>query len=180
MITMRSRAYLKRSCLLLSILCVMYLLFIHGLSLRKTDNRPFVSYSLTEAEAKDLQARIASTSDEIEIIKRCNEFACKKLSFHRKNNLKKGEANCVGYAQYTAALLNYAFKHKGLKSKARPVVGQVYLYGINLHPFAVAIMPKNLKSFFKDHDFVEIRRQNCDNMFIDSSLSDLLLGTSFI
>ena len=105
----------------------MYFLFIHGLSLRKTDNRPFVSFSLTEAEAKDLQARIASTSDEIEIIKRCNEFACKKLSFHRKNNLKKGEANCVGYAQYTAALLNYDFIYKNLKSKARPVVGQVHL-----------------------------------------------------
>lgn len=180
MISKKSRAYLKCSCLLLSILCVMYFLFIHGLSLRKTDNRPFVSYSLTEAEAKDLQARIASTSDEIEIIKRCNEFACKKLSFHRKNNLKKGEANCVGYAQYTAALLNYAFIYKNLKSKARPVVGQVHLYSINLHPFAVAIMPKNLKSFFKDHDFVEIRKQNCDNMFIDSSLSDLLPGLSFI
>lgn len=179
MISKKSRAYLKCSCLLLSILCVMYFLCIHGLSLRKTDNRPFVSYSLTEAEAKDLQARIASTSDEIEIIKRCNEFACKKLSFHRKNNLKKGEANCVGYAQYSAALLNYAFSYTGLSSKAHPVVGQVYWYGINTHPFAMEILPANLKYFFKDHDFVEIRKENGDIIFIDSSLSDLL-GKSFI
>lgn len=157
----------------------MYFLFIHGLSLRKTDNRPFVSYSVTEAEAKDLQTRLESTSDEMEIIQRCNEFACEELSFHRKNNLNMRKANCVGYAQYTAALLNYAFKYKSLKSKARPVVGQVHLYGFNLHPLTMSIVPNNLKSFFKDHDFVEIRKENGDIIFIDSSLSDLL-GKSFI
>ena len=151
----------------------MYLLFIHGLSLRKTDNRPFVSYSLTEKEAKVLQTRLASTSDEIEIIKRCNEFACEELSFHRKNNLKMRKADCVGYAQYTAALLNYAFIHKSLKSKARPVVGQVHLYGFNLHPLTMSIVPNNLKSFFREHDFVEIRKENGDAIFIDTSLQDL-------
>ena len=160
MIGKESRAYLKRGCLLLSILCVMYFLFIHGLSLRKTDNRPFVSYSFTEAEAKDLQTRLESTSDEMEIIKRCNEFVCEELSFYRKNNLKMRKANCVGYAQYTSALLNYAFKYKRLRSKAGPVVGQVHLYGFNLHPLTMLIVPNNLKSFFKDHDFVEIIKEN--------------------
>lgn len=179
MISKKSRAYLKRGCLLLSILCVMYLLFIHGLSLRKTDNRPFVSYSFTKAEAKELQTRLAATSDEMEIIKRCNEFVCEELSFHRKNNLKMRKANCIGYAQYTAALLNYAFKHKSLKSKAHPVVGQVHLYGFNLHPLTMSIVPNNLKSFFKDHDFVEIRKENGDAIFIDTSLQDLL-GKTFI
>ena len=179
MISKKSRAYLKRSCLLLSTFCVIYFLFIHGLSLRKTDNRPFVSYSVTEAEAKDLQTRLESTSDEMEIIKRCNEFACEELSFHKKNNLKMRKANCVGYAQYTAALLNYAFKHKSLKSKARPVVGQVHLYGFNLHPLTMSIVPNNLKSFFKDHDFVEIIKENGDTVFIDTSLQDLL-GKTFI
>ena len=174
MIAMKSLTYLKRSCLLLCILWVMYLLFIYGLTLHKTDNRPVTSYSLTEADAKELLPHLDSTSDEIEIIKRCNKFACKKLSFHRKNNLKIGEANCIGYAQYTSAILNYAFKYKNILCTAQPVVGQVHLYGINIHPLVVAIIPKNLKSFFKDHDFVEIRKKNGDIIFIDSSLSDLL------
>lgn len=161
------------------IMYAIYTLFIYGLSLHKTENRPQGSYSLTEEDRKELLATIASISDEMEIIKLCNESACKKLSFHRKNNLKIGEANCVGYAQYTATLLNSAFKYKNLSSTARPVVGQVHLYGLNIHPLAVGIMPDNLKSFFKDHDFVEIKKENGDIIFTDTSLQDLL-GKSFL
>lgn len=104
----------------------MYSLFIYGLSLHKTENRLQGSYSLPEEDRHALVAITASTSDETEIIRSCCEFACKKLSFHRKNNLKNKEANCVGYAQYTTALLNSAFKYKGLLSKARPIVCQVH------------------------------------------------------
>ena len=154
-------------------------MFIYGLSLHKTEKRPLNSYSLTVEDKKELFITIASALDESEIIKRCNKMACEKLSFHRKNNLKMRKANCVGYAQYTAALLNSAFKYKNLSSTARPVVGQVYWYGINTHPFAMEILPANLKYFFRDHDFVEIRKENGDIIFIDSSLSDLL-GKSFI
>lgn len=178
MIGKKSKTYLKHCCMLLGILFVMYFLFIHGLTLHKIENRPYVSYLLTEADTQELFELIATTSDEMEIIKLCNESSCKKLSFHRKNNLKIGEANCVGYAQYTATLLNSAFNYKNLSSTARPVVGQVYLYGLNIHPLAVGIMPDNLKCFFKDHDFVEIRKENGDIIFTDTSLQDLL-GKSF-
>lgn len=175
----RTRTYIKRCSLSVVILFVMYSLFIYGLSLHKTENRLQGSYSLPEEDRHALVAIIASTSDETEIIRSCCEFACKKLSFHRKNNLKNKEANCVGYAQYTTALLNSAFKYKGLLSKARPVVGQVHLYGFNLHPLVMTIMPNRLKSFVKDHDFVEIITENGDTIFIDTSLQDLL-GKGFI
>ncbi|MDE5629501.1 MAG: hypothetical protein K2I69_08075 [Muribaculaceae bacterium] len=92
--------------------------------------------------------------------------------------MKNKEANCVGNAQYTTALLNSAFKYKGLLSKARPVVGRVHLYGFNIHPLAMTIMPNKLKSFFKDYDFVEIITENGDTIFIDISLQDLI-GKSF-
>ena len=179
MIATMSRTYIKRSCILLGILLASYLVFISGLSLHKTDNRPQGSNLLTEEDRQELFASIASTSDESEIVKHCSKMACKKLSFRRKNNLNLGEANCVGYAQYTTSLLNAAFKYKGLSSKARPVVGQVHLYGLNLHPLAMSIMPNNLKSFFKDHDFVEIRKEKGDTIYIDTSLQDLI-GKTFI
>ena len=174
---MKSTIYLKRGCILLSILFVVYFLFIHGLTLHKANNRQYATYSLTEEE-RELYAHIANISDETEIIRLCNELACKKLSFRRKNNLNIGEANCIGYAQYTTTLLNSAFKYKRLTSTARAVVGQVHLYDINIHPLVVGIMPDNLKYFFKDHDFVEIRKENGDTIFIDTSLQDLL-GKSF-
>ena len=176
---MRIRTYIKRCSIFVVILFVMYSLFIHGLSLHKTENRPQGSYSLPEEDRLAFVAKIASTSDETEIIKSGCKFGCKTLSFHTRNDLKTGVANCVGYAQYTAALLNSAFQYKGLSSKARPVVGQVHLYGFNLHPLAMKIMPNKLKSFFKDHDFVEITTENGDTIFIDTSLQDLL-GKDFI
>lgn len=175
----KSWKFAKYGCLILGVLFALYLLFIYGLSLHKTAHRPHTSYSLSETDTQELLIKLSPVSDETEIIKLCNDFACEKLSFYRKNNLKMRKANCVGYAQYTAALLNYAFKYKSLRSKARTVVGQVHLYGFNLHPLAMAIMPTNHKSFFKDHDFVEISKENGDIIFIDSSLSDLL-GKSFI
>lgn len=175
----RIRTYIKRCSLSIVILFVMYSLFIYGLSLHKIENRLQGAYSLPEEDRHALVAIIASTSDETEIIRSWCEFACKKLSFHRKNNLKNKEANCVGYAQYTTALLNSAFKYKGLLSKARPVVGQVHLYGFNLHPLAMTIMPNKLKFFFKDHDFVEIRKEKGDTIYIDTSVQDII-GKSFI
>ena len=179
MIANKSLSYIKRGCILLGILLASYILFICGLSLHKTENRPQAAYLLPEDDKQELFATIASTSDESEIIKHCSKFACRKLSFHRKNKLNLGEANCIGYAQYTSSLLNTAFKHKGLSSKARPVVGQVHLYDFNLHPLAMTIMPNNLKSFFKDHDFVEIIKENGKTIYIDTSLQDII-GKSFI
>lgn len=179
MTSKKSIMYAKRTIVPIGIIGTIYFLFIHGLTLQKTANRSYIPYSLEEDDKQELITYIGSTTGEIEIIKKCSMFTCNKLSFHKKNALKNKEANCIGYAQYSSAILNYAFFYKGLSSKARPIVGQVYLYGLNIHPFTMIILPKNLKSFFKDHDFVEIQKENGETIFIDTSLQDLI-GKSFL
>lgn len=103
---------------------------------------------------------------------------CKRLSFTAKNDIPKGKANCVGYAQLTSAIINYAFQIKNLTYKAKPVVGKVYLLGIDLNNVAQKILPQRHRPFFKDHDFVEVDLGN-KTVFIDSSLQDLT-GLTFM
>lgn len=107
-----------------------------------------------------------------DIIKKCSKLVCESLSFTAKNDIKNGKANCVGYAQLTSATINYAFKIKNLPYKAKPVVGKVYLFGINLNNVAQKILPQKYRQFFKDHDFVEIDLED-KIIFIDTSLQDL-------
>lgn len=61
---------------------------------------------------------------------------------------------------------------------AKPVVGKVYLFGINLNNIAQKILPQRHRLFFKDHDFVEINLDD-KTVFIDSSLQDLT-GLTYI
>lgn len=122
---------------------------------------------------QDLLVGTENKEDVDNIIKFCCEFACKHLSFHRKNDLNDGKANCVGYAQYTSEVLNQVFRLKGLSCTSRPVVGSVYLYGVNLHPILLSILSKSQSSFPKDHDFVEIVFEDGSNRYVDTSLQDL-------
>lgn len=92
--------------------------------------------------------------------------------------IPNGKANCVGYAQLTSAIINYAFQVKKLPYMAKPVVGKVYLFGIDLNNVAQKILPKKHRPFFKDHDFVEINLGD-KTVFIDSSLQDLT-GLTFM
>lgn len=103
---------------------------------------------------------------------------CERLSFTAKNDIPKGKANCVGYAQLTSAIINYVFQIKNLPYKAKPVVGKVYLFGIDLNNIAQKILPPMQRPFFKDHDFVEVDLGN-KTVFIDSSLQDLT-GLTFM
>lgn len=171
--------HLRSAIIIIVIIGIVYFLLINGLTLHKIANRHHLSCSFREEDKQELIMLLDSATSEAEVIKRCNVFVCNSLSFHKNNDLKNGEANCVGYAQYSSAILNFAFSYKGLNSKARPVVGQVHLYGFNIHPLAMAILPENLKSFVKDHDFVEIQKENGETIFIDTSLQDLT-GKSFI
>lgn len=64
------------------------------------------------------------------------------------------QANCVGYAAFTAATGNYLIdKYKLSKIwEAKPVKGKLYLFGQDMH--------KRTKSnSFKDHDFVIFRNK---------------------
>ena len=113
-----------------------------------------------------------SMNDIDEIIRKCNDIVCRKLTFTYKNDLANGKANCVGYAQMSAATLNYAFKLNSLPYKAKHVYGKAYLWGMDLHPIMKSLVPDKYTSFFNDHDFVEI---DCGDIIIytDSSIQDL-------
>lgn len=92
--------------------------------------------------------------------------------------IPNGKANCVGYAQLTSAIINYAFQVKKLPYMAKPVVGKVYLFGIDLNNVVQKILPKKYRPFFKDHDFVEVDLGD-KTIYVDSSLQDLS-GLSFM
>ncbi|MDE6326749.1 MAG: hypothetical protein K2M02_11305 [Duncaniella sp.] len=49
-----------------------------------------------------------------EIIFNCSDFACSLLSFSAKNDIPNGNANCIGYAQLTSEIVNYALQIKNL------------------------------------------------------------------
>lgn len=61
---------------------------------------------------------------------------------------------------------------------AKPVVGKVYLFGIDLNNISQKILPLKHRPFFKNHDFVEVDLGN-KTVFIDTSLQDLT-GLTFM
>lgn len=148
------------------------LCLISQIKFNKDRDRNIINCTIT-SDLKNQVAEISNNSHTPEdIIKRCSNLACETLSFTTKNDIQRGKANCVGYAQLTSATINYAFKIKNLPYKAKPVVGKVYLFGINLNNVAQKILPQRHRLFFKDHDFVEINLDD-KTVFIDSSLQDL-------
>ena len=74
------------------------------------------------------------------------------------NDLAHGQANCIGYARYCAAVSNYIAKREHLDLRAKPVVGQVYWMGINVCGLLKDAVPARYKGFVKDHDFVEFTK----------------------
>ena len=155
------------------IICISGFVFlISQLKLEKSRDRSITPYAIP-SDLKTSIEKICAYSDSPEkIIKECSELVCNELSFTAKNNIQCGKANCVGYAQLTSAIINYAFQIKKLPYKAKPVVGKVYLLGIDLNNVAQKILPKKHRPFFKDHDFVEVDLGD-KPVFIDSSLQDL-------
>lgn len=167
---------MRKRKLIISIVCVILFIaiacvvFISQLRLEKERYRPTQEYALT-SDIKDRICQITSDTP-IEIIKASNDLCCELLSFSAKNDISNGKANCVGYAQLSSAIINYAFKLNDMPYKARPVVGQVYCFGINLTALSQKILPAKHRPFFKDHDFVEVNLGN-EIIYTDSSLRDL-------
>ena len=162
-----------------ALLCLSVIIFlISQLKLEKEWDRNIAVYPLSSALKEEVDDRCAALSDPEEVVKECSEMACERLNFFAVNSISEGKANCIGYAQLTSALINYAFKIKRLPYKAKPVVGKVYLFGVDLNGIAQRILPEKHRPFFKDHDFVEVKLDN-EIMVIDSSLQDLT-GLEFV
>ena len=168
---MRRRKLIKSIVCVILFLAIVCVVFISQIQLEKERYRPTQEYALT-SDIKDRICQITSDNP-IEVIKASNDLCCDLLSFSAKNDIPNGKANCVGYAQISSAIINYAFNLNEIPYKARPVVGQVCCFGINLTALSQKILPKKHRSFFKDHDFVEVDLGN-KIIYTDSSLQDLI------
>lgn len=159
------------------LLCVGIALFLTSqIRLEKERDRNIAVYSLSADLKKQVNEVCATLNTPKDIIVCSSDMSCKLLSFSAKNDIQNGKANCIGYAQLTSAIINYSFQSKNLPYRAKPVVGKVYLFGIDLNNVAQKILPKKHRPFFKDHDFVEIDLGN-EIIYIDSSLKDLLYNS---
>lgn len=150
---------------------------ISQIKLQKDRDRS-ITYAITSDKKEQIKVICGDSDSTTDLIKKCSELVCEQLSFTTKNNIQCGEANCVGYAQLTSATINYAFQIKNLPYKAKPVVGKVYLFGINLNNAAQKILPQRHRPFFKDHDFVEVNAGS-EVIYVDASLQDII-GIRFI
>ena len=128
------------------------------LSLRKIRDRAYNPVSLSK-EFKHRIVKDATGMNEREIVSYCNKKTQELLTFSTKceefDDCRKTRMHCVGYAQVFSTICNYAFSASGLKGRVKPVVGHVYLNGINLNDYS-SLLPKKWKNFTKDHDFAEV------------------------
>lgn len=102
-------------------------------------------------------------------------FVAAKSESNPNMLIQNGQANCIGYAAFTATICNHLFAKHGMATywSARPQVGQLYLLGTNVHPYFKS-------AFFKDHDFVLIQNsQTGERLCVDPSVSDYL-GVDFV
>lgn len=137
----------------LVLLIPVLLILISGLKLVKTGNRQ-VSYSLTTEMRNQIDKETRGmTAFEIQIYS--IEFTAKHLDFAKRNDISKGKANCVGYAQLCACVFNQALASNKLKGYAKPVVGYVKLGRLNICHVLRNLVTSKYKNFVKDHDFVE-------------------------
>lgn len=157
--------------LLLALIGMCYLI-LGCIRYRKISERGTHACVLTANLKKEIEKECFGIEDGRELIKRCDRIVCRNLRFAYKNQISKGKANCVGYAQMTSDAVNYAFQLNHLLYKAYPVYGRVHLFGIDLHPFVMGLLPSKYKAFFKDHDYVEILLDG-EIINVDSSFRDL-------
>lgn len=134
---------------------------------------------LTEAEMLQIQKDTKDLKNEKEFFNYAIKRTNKKLHFTKKNNLKKGEANCIGYSALSKQYLEYALKINGRKNITYHYVGLVNSCGMNLNNILVALMPsQKMKAFVKDHDFLGMKLETGELLLASPSLKDIF-GFSF-
>lgn len=157
---------------LFTIVAIIILFLILPFKLTKIADRSNPYYP-TSTLLSEIRENTKGMSAE-EIRKYSVKKTARSLSFTVKNNLSKGDANCVGYAQMCASISNYAFKVNGINASAKPVVGYVMCFGVNLCNVLKWCMPtKRWENFVKDHDFVEYHIEG-QTIYCDASAYDLI------
>ena len=166
----------KFTILILLLLFSVIYVCAEGLSLKKIRDRGYNPVSLSQ-EFKQKVKKETKGMNEREVVIYCNEKTQNLLTFSTKcekfDDRRKTKMHCVGYAQVLATICNYAFATNGMKGRANPVVGHVYLNGMNLNECS-AMLPEKWKNFTKDHDFTEVRLSDGTTIYVDASLDIIL------
>ena len=144
----------------------------YNISLSKIKDRKTEPIELSQS----LKGRIQKETqgmDKAEVIDYSVKLTAKLLTFSatqgKLGDNKKSKANCVGYARLCASICNYGFRQNHIQAKAKPVVGYVYLWNVNLCKLISHNTSGKLSLFTKDHDFVDI-----DGKFVDPCIYDIL------
>lgn len=98
------------------------------------------------------------------------EFTFNKISNNPNVVYKLKKANCIGYSSLFNSIGNHIIKEQKMTDKYEFVhwVGKLTVFGYNVHTITN-------NSFFKDHDFNEIKDKKTGKIkFVDPSLSDYL------
>lgn len=162
-----------------NIFIVLLSLYLGWLLFGGVSFRQFVSYRAVHERnyypfSFDHVIQSNKTKNPENIIDRALEVTSEKLSFtfnkcdkDPDKLLKSKRANCVGYAAFFSATCNKLFEQNKMNDwSATPMVAQIYLFGVNVHPFISS-------PFFKDHDFVKIENNRTgERFFVDPSLYD--------
>lgn len=134
---------------------LLIIIILQSLTLVKNADRPVTTNLLTCSQKTQIRLD-CKNMPESEIMNYSLKQTADWLTFSTKNNINQGKANCVGYARLCSDVYNYASMINRYSSKAKPVVGYVELFGVNINNIVKYLSPtKKWKNFVKDHDFVQ-------------------------
>lgn len=144
------------------------------LTLVKQQDRNVHRIALTESLITEINAETFNLSD-VEIINYAVNKTAQLLDYSFTENINLNgisKAHCVTYSKLCATICNLAFINNNINSKAKCVVGYVYLGNINLCTLGANIF-KKYSRYFINHDFVEINGYNY-TILVDPTLYDIL------
>ena len=96
-------------------------------------------------------------------------FSTEKTERDPNKLIHTKKANCIGYSLFYSAVCNYLLEKHSLSDwQARPQIGQIYAFGVNLHSWLQ-------HPFLQDHDFVLIKNKKThEKIAVDPSVYDYL------
>lgn len=147
-------------CIIIVVLCTAW----NSLQLVPTHDRK-ISAVILNASVKERIKEDTRLMTADEIIDYSVALTAKELVFTRK-------VNCVTYANYCAAVCNYAFAQNSIAGRAKPKVGIVKLWGLDLCKILYSITGS---TFVMNHDFTEVQLPNA-TIYVDASMKDLILN----
>lgn len=167
---------MKKTSTILALIIIVWVC-IPSFSLVKIKDRPN-DYVLPQSFKERIANETKGLSEE-EIKNYSFQFTADLLTFAERNNIAKGEANCVGYAKLCASVYNYAVRQNHIPNAghAKPVVGYVHWGKMDLHAFLTKIAATKYTNFVKDHDFVQFSYGNHD-VYEDPTTYDVI-GNKF-